>query len=209
MSSSNLMRWSGLAALVGGGLLVVVDVVWGLLFPGSPEGAEMASSGWIILNMLELLLLVLISLGLVGIYVCQAEQAGVLGLIGFLVFFLGTAMMSGALWSLAFILPWLAVAAPPELLNAEPSGVVIVGFLLTLIFFGLGGLLFGLASLRAGVLPRGAVVLLMVGAVLGAMFDILDLPFSAVVFAAAVAWMGYSLWSGTARPAATTFPSAT
>lgn len=198
MSSSKLIRWSGLAALLSGGLLVVVDIIDGVVFPGTPEGAAMASGAWIIFNVLNVLLITLASLGLVGIFVRQAEQAGALGLFSLLVLFLGIAMMSGALWSAAFIFPWMAEAAP-ELLDAEPSGVVIVGFLLTLVLFGLGGLLFGLASLRAGVLPRGASVLLMVGAVLASALEILDLPFSGVVFSAAVAWMGYALWSGAAE----------
>ncbi|MDX1616806.1 MAG: hypothetical protein R3300_21035 [Candidatus Promineifilaceae bacterium] len=67
------------------------------------------------------------------------------------------------------------------------QGVVIVGFLLALVLFGRGGLLFGLASVRAGVWPSGTAVLLMVGAVLASVLEILDLPFSGVVTAAAVA----------------------
>jgi hypothetical protein len=40
MSSSNLIRWSGLAALVGGVLVVVYDVLDAALFPGEQV------SGW-------------------------------------------------------------------------------------------------------------------------------------------------------------------
>jgi hypothetical protein len=163
----------------------------------------MASTSWIILNLLEFLLLAAMSLGLVGAHVRQAEKTGVVGLIGFLAFFLGAAMMSGLLWSGAFIFPWLATEAQPGLLEAEPSGTVVVGFLLTFVLLSVGGLLFGFASLRAGVLPRGAGVLLMVGGVLGSALDLLNLPFSAVVIGASLAWVGYALWSGSGEPALT------
>lgn len=196
MSTSNLIRWSGLAALVGGVLGVVLDVVDGVLIGGQPDSVAAATNAWIIINALWILLLALISLGLVGAYARQAEQAGTLGLIGFLAAFIGTAMMSGAIWSAAFIAPWLAEAAP-ELVGAEPSGVVVAGFLLTVVLFGLGWLLFGLASLQARVLPRGVAVLLMIGAVLGSVLEFLELPFSGVVISAAVAWMGYAVWTGT------------
>jgi hypothetical protein len=93
----------------------------------------MGSTAWIVFIVLDVLLLVLLSLGVVGIYPHQAKQTGALGIIGFLVFFFGLALMSGALWSPAFILPWLAVAAPPELLEADPTGVVYAGFLLRIL----------------------------------------------------------------------------
>lgn len=200
MSTLNLIRWSGLAALVGGVLGVVLDVVEFALIGGQPESVAAATSAWIIINALWILLFVLISLGLVGAYVRQAEQAGTLGLIGFLGAFTGTAMMSGAIWSAAFIAPWLAEAAP-ELMGAEPSGVIVVGVVLTVVLLGLGWLLFGLASLQARVLPRGVAMLLMIGAVLGSVLEFLELPFSGAVIGAAVAWMGYALWSGTVETA--------
>jgi len=183
-----------LAALIGGALLVVVDVLDGVFFFRTTEAAAMGSTAWIIFDVLDVLLLVLLSLGVVGIYLYQAKQTGALGMIGFLVFFFGLALMSGAVRSSAFILPWLAVAAPPELLAAEPTGVLYAGFLLTIVLLALGGLLYGLASLRAGVLPRGASVLLMIAAVLAAVMQFLEIPFAGVFVGAALAWMGYALW---------------
>ncbi len=197
MSSLNLIRWCGLAALVGSVLLIVLDVVEFALIGDQPESVAAATSALIIVRVSFIVAIVLIFLGLVGLYTRQAEQAGALGLTAFLVAFTGTAMVFGVQWSAAFIGPWVAEAAP-ELLDAEPSGMLAAGFILSFALLALGWLLFGLASLRARVLPRGAAVLLMVGAVLLFVILSLELPGSTVVFGAALAWMGYALWSGKA-----------
>jgi hypothetical protein len=163
MSSSNLIQWSGLAALVGGVLLVIGEVAEFGFIGGQPESVAAGTSAWIIVQALFLVVTGLISLGLVGLYVHQAEHAGSLGLIAFLVAFIGTVLVAGAEWAAIFIVPWLAGAAP-ELLDTEPAAVVSIGFILSFGLLALGWLLCGLASLQARVLPRGAAILLMVGA---------------------------------------------
>lgn len=195
MSSSNLSRWSGLAALVGAVLVVVLDVVEFVLFGGQPESVAAATSAWIVVQVAGLVATVLTILALVGLYARQAERAGALGLIAFLVALAGEVMIAGDDYGAAFIGPWLAQTAP-EVMDVEPSGVLVVGYLLNLLLLAVGWLLFGLASLRARVLPRGAVVLLMVGAVLLIVILMLELPGYSIVLAAALAWMGYALWSG-------------
>lgn len=197
MSSSNLFRWSGLTALIAGVLVVILSVLELVLFGGQAESETVTSSAWIILEVAYVVTEVLVILGLVGLYACQSEQAGTLGLIAFVVALTGTVMLAGADWSAAFLGPSMAEAAP-ELLDAEPAGALAAGVILTLSLFALGWLLFGLASLQAGVLPRGAAVLLMVGAVLTFVLALLEIPLDVVVLAVAVAWMGYALWSGTA-----------
>ena len=198
MSSSNLTRWSGLAASVGGALFIVLDVAEFLLIGNQPYSEAAASGGWILVQGSYILAAVLISLGLVGLYLCQARHAGRLGLIAFVVTFLGGMMAAGSTWSETFFGPWLAQAAP-ELLDADPTGAVIAGVLVSYVLFALGWFLFGLVSLRAGVLPRGAAILMMIGALLFVVFSVMELPFTGVLYGAAVAWMGYALWSGAAE----------
>ncbi len=197
MSSSNLMRWSGLAASVGGALFVVLDVAEFLLLGNQPYSEAAATGAWILVEGSFFLALVLIGLGLVGLYLRQARQAGALGLIGFVVAFLGGMMAAGSTWSETFFGAWLAQAAP-ELLDADPAGAVIAGVLMSYLLFALGWLLFGLASLRAAVLARGASILLMVGALWFVAGGLGELPFAGVLYGAAMAWMGFALWSDTA-----------
>lgn len=200
MSSSNLIHWSGLAALVGGVLLAVFDVAEFVVVGGQPESVVAGSGALVVVRVAFLVSGALVLLGLVGLYAHQAEQAGALGWIAFLVAFSGTLMVFGLQWSATFIGPWLA-GISPELLDAEPSGMLAAGVMFSLLLLSLGWLLFGLASLRAGVLPRGAAMLMMVGAFLLIVILILELPGSGVLFGAALAWLGYELWSGSGEPA--------
>ena len=66
-----------------------------------------------------------------------------------------------------------------------------VAFTLSFALAAVGWLLFGLASLRVGVYPRAAVVLLIIGAAL----TFAPLPGGQVVFEVGVAWLGLALLS--------------
>jgi hypothetical protein len=187
MSSSDLIRWGGLAALVGGVLLVVGDLL-GLTLGG--DFAEAAASGtFVVQQLLFLFGTVLVLFGLFGLYTSQSEAAGVLGLIGFLLAFLGTALLAGFSWTQAFVVPYIANESP-ALLETEPLGSV-----LSFLAFAVGWLVFGIATLRAGVYPRVAAIVLIIGAVLP--FIGFILPASAFVFGIAVAWLGFVLFTGT------------
>lgn len=200
MSSSNLIRWSGLAALVGGVLIVISDVLNAVFFPVEPGSEVMLTSPWFIVQILGLVALAFITLGLVGMYTRQAQKSGTLGLIAFVMTFSGMLMVFGLSWGEPFLGPLVAEQAP-GLLSAEPSGVLVVGSILSIVLFALGWFLFGLASLRAGVLSRGAAILMIIGALLSFVLTLLDLPLWSVVLGAAVTWMGYALWSGIGEPA--------
>jgi len=200
MSSSNLIHWSGLAALGGGVLIVISDAMNAALFPGEQGSGVMLTSTWFIVQILGLVALALITLGLVGMYAHQAQKAGTLGLIAFVIAFSGMLMVFGLSWGEPFLGPLVAEAAP-GLLNTEPSGALAVGSILSIVLFALGWILFGVVSLRTGALPRGAAIILIVGALLAFVLTLLDLPLWSVVLGAAIAWMGYALWSGNRAPA--------
>ena len=194
MSNSNLIRWSGLSALIGGGLLIIYDILDFALFSGVPDSQAMTSGVWFIVQVVGLIGLILLALGLVGLYVRQAEQSRSLGLIAFLTAFAGTMMLFGLQWGEPFLGPMIAKEAP-ALLSVEPTGVIAAGAIITIALVAIGYFLFGLASLQAHVLPRGAAVLLMIGAVLAFILFFADLPFGASVIGLAMVWMGYSQWS--------------
>ena len=183
MSSSNLIRLSGLAALGGGVLIVISDALNAALFPGEQGSGVMLTSTWFIVQILGLVAIALITLGLVGMYAHQAQKAGTLGLIAFVIAFSGMLMVFGLSWSEPFLGPLVAEAAP-GLLNTEPSGALAV-----------------VVSLRTGALPRGAAIILIAGALLAFILSSLDLPLWSLVLGAAMAWMGYAQWSGNSEQA--------
>jgi hypothetical protein len=120
------------------------------------------------------------------------EASGLLGLVGFVVAFIGTVLVAGFFWTSAFIAPLLAVEAP-ELLTVR----ALPGFFRSFVVFGFGWLLFGVATLRAGIYPRAAAVLLIVGALI----IVIPWPLTSIVLDAAVVWMGYVLFRGRDTPA--------
>jgi hypothetical protein len=190
MSSSNLIRLAGLAALSSGVLAVVVALLRLVVDIEDPVTATTAS--YAIVFLLYLLSAALLLLGLVGLYTSQSQAAGILGLVGFLVAFLGTVLAAGALWSELFITPALAAEAP-ELLAAELG---IPGFVLIALLGAVGWVLFGVATMRAGVYPRWAALFLMIGGVLAYFFP---LPLAGIIFSVTVAYLGFMLFTGEVR----------
>ncbi len=100
-------------------------------------------------------------------------------------------LLAGALWFELFITPALAAEAP-ELVREELG---LPGFILMLLFGAVGWVLFGVATLRAGVYPRWAAVLLIVGGALA----FFPLPLAGIIFSVAVAYLGFLLFTGQAR----------
>ncbi len=186
MPSSSLIRLAGLAAVLSGVSSLIGDLLSLVVDLESAESA--ATVPYVFVFLLYLLGAVLLLLGLVGLYASQSEAAGVLGFVGFLVAFLGTALVSGALWFELFITPSLAAEAP-ELAEAELG---LAGFILSFLLVIIGWLLFGVATLRARVYPRPAAVLLIAGAVL----SFAPIPLAGIVLSVAVAWLGFVLFTG-------------
>ncbi|MDQ3507651.1 MAG: hypothetical protein M3494_06515 [Actinomycetota bacterium] len=195
MNASDLIRRGGLAAVAGAALFLVADL-WTLVeefvIGGSEKFSEQAATtSWTFVSAMFLAGGILILLGLVALYARQAEAAGVLGVVGFLLAFVLMAMVVGAMWTFAFVAPTAAIEAPAFLDNESPAGPLNIGFAITFMGFPLGWLIFGIATFRAGVFPRLAGGLLAVGALV----TFAPLPAVTLLLDIAVIWLGYSLFS--------------
>ena len=122
------------------------------------KGSYLASSG------LRLLSVALLPWALVGIYGRQSVVAGTFGLWAFAIVFLGATLTVGSAWAEVFVWPTLAQAAPGMMSGSatDMSMYLVAGLNVSFPLFGLGLILFGVATLRAGVYPRWAAVLLVV-----------------------------------------------
>ena len=190
MSYTGLTRLGGVAAITSA-LLAILSLVLYLIVVGGNRLSEAATSAAFFLpSGAQLLAMALLLVGLVALYARQAEMFGPLGITGFLLALLGTTLAAGALWSQVFVVPRIAEATPS--IADEAGGSVLAGFLLSFLVFGVGWLLFGIATLRTRMFPRWAVVLLIVGAVI----SILPLPSRALILEIAVAWLGFALFTG-------------
>ncbi len=207
MTSAALIRWCGLAAILGAALVILADLIDLLTADFDASPSEIFTSfGFYLTSALFLVGGPLVLLGLVGLYARRPEAMGALGLIAFLGAFFGGVLAQGAIWAQSFFTPAIAIGAP-ELLEAEPPGVVIFGALLSFTLVNLGWILFGVAVLRSGIYPRVAALLLIAGAVGALLVNILSggnpsriLLYvgtaSDVLFFGAIAWMGFVLLAG-------------
>ena len=181
MASSNLARWGGLAAVLAGVLLIVEavavsfigDSYWGFHGLDAPHHA-------------------LLAVGLAGLYLWQTRQ-GHFGWLGTISFFLApTVSMLIALGG--FVIVWV-----DGVLKA-PVGVLEIVHPLELLLF-IGSVLFGMATMRASLLPRGGALLIIVGALgfFGIAFAGVGpewlISVAVTILGAGWAWLGYALWS--------------
>jgi hypothetical protein len=187
-----LMRLGGLAAIVSA-LLAFLSLVLYLVIVGGSRISEAATSAAFYLpSGAQLLAIALLLLGLVTLFARQAEVFGALGLTGFVLALLGTVLAAGAAWSQVFVVPHLAEVAPA--VADQGAGSVLAGFMLSYLLFGVGWLLFGVATLRTRTFPRWAIILLIVGAAIA----ILPLPSRALIVQLAVGYLGLTLLGGRA-----------
>jgi hypothetical protein len=117
----------------------------------------------------------------------------------------------------AFVLPHVASTVPAFVQSwmgmfNGPAGTFDIGILPTIWMstaplYIVGGLLFGIATFRAGILPRWAGALLAVSSVLAPVAGLLpnaSQPKIAVPFGIALVWLGYALLSERRTPQSVT-----
>jgi hypothetical protein len=202
MTSSKLGNWAGMAAMLAGICYVLV----GLFHPLNAL-ASVTTTTWAFVHILACIMAFLGMFGMTGLYARQVEESGWLGLIGFVFFVLWLGLVLGFSFVETFILPVLATEAPKvvEGLMEMFTGPVIgidLGVLPTLwllsgALYILGGLLFGIATFRAGILPRWAGALFAAGTAFAPVAALFPFEYQAKVtvpVGLALAWMGYALW---------------
>ena len=215
MSGSTVIRWAGLSAVVAGVLYVVQTIIH-----PTDDPSSVVTSLWAISHYLLLGYFVFGLLGISGIYARQVEEAGLLGLVGFLMFFVWLALSTAFVFIEAFILPLLATEAPQFVegflgifdgsVGESNLGVLEAVLPLGALLYIVGGLLFGISILRAGILPRWAAIVFIVGTV--SALSVTLLPegvgrFAAVPYGLGLAWLGYALWSERQEKASEPLPA--
>jgi hypothetical protein len=179
MSSSIVARWGGLAAILGGACWIGANSALALRPPGVPGGAYRDDSG---LGPFMVAAMLLIGAGMVGLYLQYARHTGKLGTVGtFLGLGGGAALLASA-----------AVAAIDSDSWLMPLFVIPGLFALVI-----GSLLAGVTLLRANVLPRPVVLLLIASLLVLLIFNTEDArAWCALPFGVAWVVLGYTLWSG-------------
>jgi hypothetical protein len=218
MLTATLIRWSGLLAVLGGVLFPVAAVI----HPNGEDLAAVNMPNWVPAHLLGLVSVTLMHLGLLGLYARQVEKAGWLGLIGFVLAFVGGTFASTIQYVTSTVIPLIATQSPAlfdQAMTPPPFAppLFVLGFVL-------GHILFGFATMRAGVLPPWSGFLVMIGMLLfflgelsflgqrlaaTALQQVFDLIrrwhvivlLGDAAFGFGLAWMGFRLWSEKREPA--------
>lgn len=168
MSSMNWIRWGALAAVLGGVTFMIGD----LLYLMSPESD--------IQPFVTNVAITFILLGLVGLHVLQRENYGLVGRLGFYMFFAGglTEMVGSLLVALE---------------GSAFESVMVVGFMTVI----LGSVFYGVAIWRAGILPRWVGVWFIVAPMSPFVVDAFGGSLQGLLWAT----LGYFLFSRRGEPA--------
>ncbi|MGG1678278.1 hypothetical protein ACIFOT_21445 [Neobacillus sp. NRS-1170] len=182
MTYASFLRFTGWCAIISG-ILTVSLAIW--------YNTSMEAFG----SYVDLISMLFLALGLVGLYLRQAKEFGIFGFIIFLLVFFGSIMWAGHGWTVSFLVPSIEDSAPAIL--DDPSDLLNTGVALSLYPFFIGVLLFGLWTAIKGVLPRTPAILLVI-------VPILDFfPFGSYVAqplaGIAILWLGYSLLKGASQ----------
>jgi hypothetical protein len=170
MATRQLPRWSAVAFV----LSALTGAIPTLLGPSDFTDNAVLGDLWVPMRTLQVISYILFLFALIGIHVRQADSAGRLGSTGFLLSFFSTTMLLTQVAVSAWILPVIALqpnAPKTAFALLDPAGplpVFSTVVLLAYLVAAIGFILFGVAIMRAGVLPRWAGVLLIVATVLEA-----------------------------------------
>lgn len=160
----HLVRW-GTRAAVAAPVLAAFSIAAGIPVFTDELRDVAGSPRWVLVTGSALVLLLLLGLALIALYLLQEHRLGALGHAGVLLALTGTVLAAGGAWDSVFTVPYLADVAP-GVLDRATSGSLLAGYVASYLVFVIGWAAFAVATLRAGVLARGASIALLVGAVL-------------------------------------------
>lgn len=204
-----LTKAAAIAAAAAGTIFIAVQI-------GHPASDTFTTETgrWVARSVAKMGMAALGIVGIAGLYLRQHRQIGRLGLVGYVIFSGGYLAMFGVEVIAATVLPALTKTEPrfvndviAAATGGTPSGDI--GALQALFNvsgagYMLGGLLFGIAMFRAGVMPRWASALLAIGTAGTAALAVLPEAFSrpmAVPEAVALIALGIALWRNPADAA--------
>lgn len=209
MTSATPLRWCGLLTMLVAVLVLVLGILPSLLLPTSePVLHWVQDAHWPVLSVLTFVVMALLALVLIALYAVQIRETGVLGLLGFVLMFLGLLLFVSFQFDMAFVWPVLSAEAADLVSYGGPmfnhpmfSAVhSVMGPLYTL-----GALVFGIATARGRVFPRRTAVLFTIGMVLsaGLLFPpLLIRMVGAPLAAIGLGHMGWRLWAHDTQPGA-------
>lgn len=153
MAPSLLARSAAPLVIVAGALVVGTRIVM-LTVPTDVDSlmVYVLTLTWSITSIVQIVAFAMLVIALFATYELQARETGVFGLIAVSAAVLGTVFMAGDWWFEAFAVPRIAEVDPSVMVGFAQSRLLFGG-LLSFALFGIGWVLYGIASVRARVFP--------------------------------------------------------
>ncbi len=160
MTSAKLIRWSGPISM----LSALLYAVGAMLHPVGENLTAVSHPNWVPSHLLYWASVNLLFFGLVDLFARQAKATGWLGLLGFVLAFIGTAVVGSIMLYVSTVLPLVASEAQGIFEKAAETPIFLLPVFI--LGFGLGWILLGVAIMRVGLLPRWSGLLLIIGVTL-------------------------------------------
>ena len=202
LTSSRLTAAAGACAVVAGALYAVVQI--------NHPAADLDHITTLDFRVREIAKMTMAALtiaGLTGMLVRNRHRFGALGTVGYVLVVIGYFAMFANQVIVACVLPTLSRTDPGYVqayldaalgkTSGAELGAVQTLFMVTGMGYSIGGLVFGIALLRAGILSRWASLLFSYGTVSALALAVLPQSFSrpfAIPVSIALVGLGYSLW---------------
>ncbi len=182
MQMAQLFRWGAVAGFISAAAIIIGKAL--MLLEDEAPG-EIADAIAPIFGLLAV----------VTVYLWQRDDAGKSGAAGFVVMFVGLALVAGLDFYGAFIRLEIPQPLRDDLMEGNPG----IAFLASALIFLIGVVWFGASVIRSGVFPRLAGWGFIVGFVLVPMGEIVPewvVAVGSIVAGLSVAWLSWVIWRG-------------
>ena len=168
------------------GVLLALSDIAEEIAPGSKYSDHVVTPAFRAGAFIGLIGVFVLALGLIQLHNRQTERMGRGALVAALFAGFGTMLLACLTWSTAFLDPAAAKIAP-ALIDNTPPGILVVGFFMSLAWFGLSWAVYAVVMLRSGMLAIAPVIVMLVGA-LACVLSVV--PFAVAIFGLGLAWLG-------------------
>ncbi|MHA2173018.1 MAG: hypothetical protein ACXAB7_24450 [Candidatus Kariarchaeaceae archaeon] len=204
MMSKNFFRVTGLANISSAVFLLLFWFLFAILLPINEVPTNyhllILDPDWLLVNGLGVIGFVLAIVGVLGIFFKQFDNLTELGMIGFLITFVGQVFYNASIYYETFIWPVLA-QSDPNLINMSTGPIYSnpVFFMMLLLagsLYAFGFLIFGYSTYKTETFPKWAILLLVIGVALfiPGFSPYIIRTLGVIVYAAGLIWVGYMLF---------------
>jgi hypothetical protein len=204
MMNRNFFRATGLANISSAVFLLLFWFLYAILLPISEVPTNyhllVLDPDWLIVNGLGVIGFVLALVGVLGIFFKQFNDLTALGMIGFLITFVGQVFYNASIYYETFIWPILAQSDPSLIdMSSGPMYTNPVFFIMLILagsLYAFGFLIFGYSTYKTESFPKWAVLLLVIGVVLfiPGFSPYIIRTLGVIVYAIGLVWVGYVLF---------------